>query len=89
MGTVQFFFYAVLAISTILVVIALAKGKHTAKHTVLSATYGVCALGAVNILSAVTGISITVNYLTCFMAAVLSLPGVAMLVILQLLFSGS
>ncbi len=86
MDITQFFFYAVLVISTILVVLTLVKSKHTAIQTTLSATYGICALGAVNILSSVTGIAVTVNYLTCFLAAVLSFPGVLMLVVLQILF---
>ncbi len=85
MDFVEILFYAVLAISTVSVVIFLARGKHTLRRTVLSATYGICALGVVNITSAVTGISLAVNYITCFMAAVLSLPGVVMLIVLQIL----
>ncbi len=85
MDFVEIFFYVVLAISTVAVVLFLAKGKHTFRRTILSATYGICALGVVNITSAVTGISLAVNYITCFMAAVLSLPGVAMLIVLQMI----
>ncbi len=83
----QIIFYAILAISTTLVVAVLTKGQHTLRKTVLSAGCGICSLGTINLLSSITGIAITVNYTTCFIAAVLSIPGVALMFVLELLFA--
>ncbi len=83
---IQIILTAILVISTLLVIAVLAKSKNTARQTVFSAACGICSLGTINLLSAVTGLSITVNYLTCFIAAVLSIPGVVLMVVLELLF---
>ncbi len=83
----QIFFYAALAVSTALVITILAKSHHTVKHTILSAGCGICSLGTINLLSSITGVAITVNYTTCFIAAVLSIPGVALMFVLELLLA--
>ncbi len=83
----QILFIVLLVLATIIVVAVLAKEHQTVKKTLISAGCGICTLGTVNLLSAITGVAVTVNYITCFIAAVLSIPGVALLVVSQLLFN--
>ncbi len=83
----QIFLLILLAVATVVIVAMLAKEQHTVKKTLISAGCGICSLGTINLLSTITGIAVSVNYITCFVAAVLSIPGVVLLVVLQLLFN--
>lgn len=74
-----------LVVSSFFVIRMLAKGPFTYLRAVLSAVYGICALGVINILSVLTGVSITINYVTCLVAVLLSVPGALMLIILKLI----
>lgn len=64
---------------------ALRRTRHPFRRALASAACGVAALGAVNLLSAYTGISLAINYATAFAAVVLGMPGVVTLLVLRLL----
>lgn len=61
------------------------KTRHPFLTSVGSALLGAGGLAAVNLLGAVTGVSLPVNLVSGFVAAVLSLPGVITLLLMQLL----
>lgn len=76
-----------LAAAAVLLVVsrAAAQGGHPLRQTMISAACGAGALGAVNLLAPVTGVSIALNWTTAFMAVVLGAPGVITLLLLRLL----
>ena len=74
------------AIMSIAVVYLLSKTKKPFVTACKSALSGICALMLVNLTGMYTGCYITVNYITAFVATVLSLPGVVALVLLNLVF---
>ncbi|OUP24141.1 pro-sigmaK processing inhibitor BofA family protein [Gemmiger sp. An194] len=76
-----------LGAAVLLVAVGLAAG-HSRRplRTALSAALtGMGALGAVNLLAPVTGVSLALNWATSFMAVVLGAPGVVTLLLLDLL----
>ena len=79
---------AFLLASIVFVSLAAARSKLPLATGLGSAISGVGALAAVNLLSAYTGVSIALNFVTAFVAVVLSVPGVVTLLLLRILTSG-
>lgn len=75
----------------VLGLLAVAHGASRQRHPVLAviagALCGMAGLSAVALLAPMTGIRLPLNGMTGFFAAVLGLPGVITLLVLQLLFS--
>ncbi len=70
------------------VVIALFRSGKPVRGLVGSAAQGICALGAVNLAGAFTGVSLGLNLLTGACCVVLGIPGVIWLLLLKLVFNG-
>ena len=64
------------AISAVIVFVALIKSGHFIRYFLLSAISGIGSLFAVNLLSAVTGVSIALNYITLCISSVFGISGV-------------
>ncbi len=73
-------------VSLICVCVQLKKTDKPLKNALVSAFFGAASLGAVNLMSLYTGVSIAVNYFTSFAAVVLGAPGIICLLLLRLLF---
>ncbi len=82
----QFAALAVGIISLVLVFAELKKAQSPMKNAAVSAFFGAASLGAVNLMSLYTGVTIAINYFTSFVAVVLGAPGVICLLMLRLLF---
>lgn len=65
---------------------AAVRTKRPLRTSMLSAFCGVAGLGAVNLLSDSTGVSIALNYATALVSVVLGLPGVIALLLLRGIF---
>ena len=65
-----------LAVSAVIVFIALIKSGHFIRYLLLSAISGIGSLFAVNLLSSVTGVSIALNYITLGISSVFGISGV-------------
>ncbi len=72
-------------ISVLLVCKVLKKNKKPLTAAFVSAFFGMASLGAVNLLSIYTGVSIAVNYVTAFIAVVLGAPGVIGVLVMRVL----
>lgn len=73
------------AVLVIVVGVAAGRCRRPARAAMSAALAGVGALGAVNLLAPVTGVSLALNWATSFMAVVLGVPGVVTLLLLNLL----
>lgn len=78
------FVIAMLAVFSAITLAVMIKSKHFFKAFALSALQGIAALFAVNLLSAVTGVSLSVNPVTIAVSAVGSLPGVVAMLVSRL-----
>lgn len=65
---------------------AAARQRHPVAALLAGALCGLAALSAVAVLEPLTGITLPLNAMTGFFAAVLGLPGVVVLLVLQWLF---
>ena len=65
-----------LALSTLIVLVALIKSEHFIRYLLLSAISGIGSLFAVNLLSSVTGVSIALNYITLSVSSIFGISGV-------------
>ena len=74
-----------LAFGALIVVLTLIKSGHFVRYLFLSAVSGIGSLFAVNILSAISGVSIAVNYLTLSVSAFLGSSGVIAPLLSQLM----
>ena len=70
------------ALGTVVVALTLIKSKHFIRYLILSALSGIGALFAVNLLSAVTGVSIALNYITLAVSSIFGISGVIALVLI-------
>lgn len=70
------------------VVIALFRSGKPVRGLVGSGAQGLCALAAVNLAGAFTGVSLGLNLFTGLSCVVLGIPGVAALLFLKLIFNG-
>lgn len=76
------------AVITLVVIIALFRSGKPVRGLVGSSAQGICALAAVNVAGAFTGVSLGLNMLTGLTCVVLGIPGVAALLFLKLIFNG-
>lgn len=76
-----------LGAAVLLAVVGIAAGRcrRPVKAALSAAVTGMGALGAVNLLAPLTGVSLTLNWATSFMAVVLGAPGVITMLLLDLL----
>lgn len=76
-----------LGTAVLLVAVGLAAGRSRkpVRMAFSAALTGMGALGAVNLLAPLTGVSLALNWATSFMAVVLGAPGVITLLLLDLL----
>lgn len=65
--------------------VAAGHSRRPVRTALSAALTGMGALGAVNLLAPVTGVSLTLNWATSFMAVILGAPGVVTLLLLDLL----
>ena len=65
-----------LAVSALIVLIALIKSGHFFGYIILTVLSGIGSLFAVNLLSAVTGVSIALNYITLCVSSFFGISGV-------------
>ncbi|HCA30877.1 MAG TPA: transcriptional regulator [Ruminococcaceae bacterium] len=83
----QILVYAVGIGLVIAVLIALMRTKRPIRAFVGSGAQGVCALAAVNVVGAFTGVYLGLNAFTGLCCAVLGIPGVISLLVLKLLMN--
>ena len=69
------------AISLIAVLSVLKKAKHPFRTAASQATLGLGAFAAVNLLAGYTGVTISLNYFTTFVAVVLCAPRASCVVV--------
>ena len=79
--------YAVGGLIALAVLVALFKSKRPVRGLVGSGAQGICALAAVNIAGAFTGVSLGLNLLSSLCCVVLGIPGVISLLILKLIMN--
>lgn len=79
--------YTVGVIIAFAVLIGLKRTKRPIKSFFGSGVQGVCALAAVNVAGAFTGVSLGLNLFTGLCCAVLGIPGVISLLILKLIIN--
>ena len=72
-----------LAFGTFIVLLTLIKSGHFVKYLILSAISGIGALFAVNLLTSITGVSITLNYITLAVSGIFGISGVIALVLIN------
>lgn len=65
---------------------AMIKSGNVLKSLVVSALQGVSALFALNIIGAVTGITLSVNAFSMILTAVMGIPGVILLLLTNIIF---
>lgn len=70
------------ALGTVVVALTLIKSKHFIRYLILSTISGIGALFAVNLLTAVTGVSIALNYITLAVSSIFGISGVIALVLI-------
>lgn len=80
------FFIAAAVISGICVLLWIFKSPKGVRSFLISALQGLAALFAVNLSGMVTGVSVALNYWTAGVSAVLGLPGVISLLIMNIIF---
>lgn len=71
--------------SGIIILFVMLKSKRFFRSLLLSAAQGICALFAVNLLSAVTGVSVAVNPITAGICALGGTPAVILLLLSKLM----
>lgn len=81
-------FLGILGAAVVLAVgIALFRTKRPVRGLVGSGAQGICALAAVNIAGAFTGVSLGLNLFSGLCCLVLGIPGVVMMLILKIIFN--
>lgn len=66
--------------------VAATKTRHPIRTSMISALCGIAGLGAVNLLSGSTGVSIALNDATALVSVTLGVPGVITLLLLRGIF---
>lgn len=79
-------FAVLLIVSGVILLLVMVKSRHFFKALFLSVLQGVSALFAVNLLTAFTGVALSVNAITLAISAVAGIPGVILLLAGRLLF---
>ncbi len=81
------YFVAAAIISGAILLFFVLKSPKGIRSFVLSAFQGLAALFAVNLSGIVTGVSLAVNYWTAGVSAVLGLPGVICMLMMNFIFN--
>lgn len=71
----------------VVVGVALIRSKRPVRVLIGSGAQGLCALAAVNVVGAFTGVSLGLNLLSGLCCLVLGVPGVVALLILKVIFA--
>ncbi len=71
----------------VVVAVALIRSKRPVRGLIGSGAQGLCALAAVNVVGAFTGVSLGLNLLSGLSCLVLGVPGVVALLILKVIFA--
>ena len=71
------------AAAALTVIIAAFRGKQPLRRLCGGAVQGICALAAVNVAGALTGVSLGISWLSLTTAGLLGIPGVTLLLLLQ------
>ena len=71
----------------LVVVVAMIRSKRPVRGLIGSGAQGLCALAAVNVVGAFTGVSLGLNLLSGLSCLVLGVPGVVALLVLKLIFA--
>ena len=69
------------------VAVALIRSKRPVRGLIGSGAQGLCALAAVNVVGAFTGVSLGLNLLSGLSCLILGVPGVVTLLILKVIFA--
>ena len=83
----QILLWVIAAVIAVAVLVALFKTKRPVRSLVGSGAQGICALAAVNIAGAFTGVSIGLNLFTGVGCIVLGIPGVVAMLVLKLIIN--
>lgn len=75
----------VVSFAVMVIIKKIMKSRHAVRSVVFSMLSGVAVLAAVNLCSAFTGVSMPVSRLSLAGAAVLGIPGVTAMLLLQLM----
>lgn len=81
------YFIAAAIISGACILLFIFKSSKGGRSFLLSALQGVAALFAVNLSGMITGVTLALNYWTAGVSAVLGLPGVICMLILNIVFT--
>ena len=74
---------AVGVVAAVAVIVAAVRGKKPLRQLAAGAVQGLCALAAVNVAGAFTGVSLGIGWLSLAAAGLLGIPGVTTLLLLQ------
>lgn len=74
-----------MAVSALIITLVCFKTKHFFKNFFLSAISGIGSIFAVNLLTAYTGVSIAVNYITLLIGGFFGISGVIAVIVSQIL----
>lgn len=83
----KYLFLTILALSVIILLIVMIKGKKFFRCFFSSAFQGIAAMFAVNVLGTVTGLHLAVNWYTIAFSVVFGTPGVIAMTVAHFLFS--
>lgn len=83
----QIFLYALGVALVIAVMVGLLRTKKPIRSLLGSGVQGICALAAVNVAGAFTGVSLGLNLLTGLSGLLLGIPGVITLLLLKLILN--
>lgn len=78
--------YGVGAVLGLVLLVALFRTGQPVRSLLSSTLQGACALAAVNVTGALTGVSLGLNWLSGVACAALGVPGVTTLLLLKLIF---
>ncbi len=78
--------YGVGAVLAVVLLVAVFRTGRPIRSLLSSTLQGACALAAVNVTGALTGVSLGLNWLSGVACAVLGVPGVITLLLLKLIF---
>lgn len=83
----QYFLFSLIIIGVLVLLANLIKSKKFFRCILSSSVQGIAALFAVNLLGMVTGLHISVNWITIVFSMIFGTPGVIALTLSQFLFT--
>ena len=79
--------YTAGALCAAVLLVALFRGKRPIRELATSTVQGACALAAVNVAGAFTGVSLGINWFSAVACAAFGVPGVVGMLLLKLIFA--